>query len=173
MRRFAVTISLALSVLCAACADGSPYSAASHTASPAASAVPTVTFARTKLRIGEAADARVIDVDVAVNSEQSARGLGYRDALAADAGMIFDLHSVRTPWFWMKGMRFALDMVWIGDDRRVVSVTTNVPAQPSAPDRQLTYYSPSVPIRYVLELNGGAAASLGLTPGVQLSFALP
>ena len=171
MRRFVVLIYLAVVVLCAACSGGSPYTASSP--APSASVVPSVTFAHTTLRIGEAADARVIDVEVAANGEQRERGLGYRDTLAADGGMIFDLHSARIPSFWMKGMRFALDMVWIGEDRRVAAVTTNVPPQPGAADEELRRYAPVAPVRYVLELNSGAAAGLAVTPGIRLSFTLP
>jgi uncharacterized membrane protein (UPF0127 family) len=87
--------------------------------------------------------------------------------------MLFDLHETSVPTFWMKGMRFALDLVWIGDDERVVAVTANVPPQPGASDTQLRRYSPVAPVRYVLELNSGAAARLGFTPDAQLSFTLP
>lgn len=167
-------ISPVIVVLCAACSGGSSYSTSSHTGSPtSASVVPTVTFARTTLRISDASDARAIDVEVAANGEQSERGLGYRDTLAADGGMIFDLHGSRIPSFWMKGMRFALDMVWIGEDKRVAGITANVAPQPGAADAQLRRYAPIAPVRYVLELNSGAAGSLGVVAGVQLSFTLP
>ena len=130
-------------------------------------------FGSTQLRIESASGARVIDVEVATTSAQSERGLGYRDALAPDAGMIFDLHTNRAPGFWMKGMRFALDMVWIGEDKRVVAITADVQPQPGVPDSQLLRYPPPVAVRYVLELNAGAAERLGIAAGVQLSFELP
>jgi len=73
----------------------------------------------------------------------------------------------------MKGMRFALDMVWIGEDRRVVSVTADIPPQPGAPDAQLRRYSSEAPVRYVLELNANTAARFGMAPSTQLDFTLP
>jgi uncharacterized membrane protein (UPF0127 family) len=175
MRRFAAAMSLLVTALCIACSGGPSNTAATATraALSSASPVPTVTFASTTLRIGTTTDARAIDVEAAITSEQSERGLGYRDALAADAGMLFDLHNTGVPTFWMKGMRFALDMVWIGEDERVVAVTADVPPQPGATDEQLRRYSPDAPVRYVLELNSGAAARLGIAPGAQLSFTLP
>jgi uncharacterized membrane protein (UPF0127 family) len=172
MRRFAAATSLLVAALCLACSGGSLYSASTVTPPPSASPVPTVTFGDTTLRIA-GADARVLNVETAVTAEQSERGLGYRDALAADAGMLFDMHATGIPTFWMKGMRFALDMVWIGEDERVIAVTANVPPQPGASDEQLRRYSPDAPVRYALELNSGAAARLGATPGVELSFTLP
>ena len=112
-------------------------------------------------------------VQVASTPEQSERGLGYRDELPEDAGMLFDLHETRIPQFWMKGMRFALDMVWIGEDRRVAAVTANVPPQPGASDEELARVSPPVAVRYALELNAGAAGRHGIGAGTQLAFDLP
>lgn len=112
-------------------------------------------------------------MEVATTPAQSERGLGYRDVLPPDAGMIFDLHATRSIGFWMKGMRFALDMVWISEDGSVVAITTDVQPQPGVPDSQLLRYSPDTPARYVLELNAGAAERLGIAAGTQLSFELP
>ena len=95
------------------------------------------------------------------------------DALPDDAGMLFDLHEMRIPVFWMKGMRFPLDMVWIGEDRRVAEVTANVSPQPGVADGDLARISPASPVRYVLELNAGAAGRYGLGAGTQLAFDLP
>lgn len=114
-----------------------------------------------------------MQVEVASSAAQSERGLGYRDALPEDAGMLFDLHETRIPVFWMKGMRFPLDMVWIGEDGRVAEVTANIPPQPGAADVDLARISPAAPVRYVLELNAGAAGRLGIGAGTQFAFDLP
>ncbi len=171
MRKFSALAALVLPLLIVACSSSS---SAKPPAPPAATAeVTPVAFTTTQLRIKAPQGARDIEVEVASTAAQSERGLGYRDALAADAGMIFDLHTTHRAEFWMKGMRFALDMVWIGEDKRVVSITPNIPPQPGVPDAQLRRYSPDVPVRYVLELNANAAARLGIAPGTQLAFALP
>ena len=166
MRRFVAITSLALALL-TACGGSS---GAARTATPE---VTPVHFDTTALHIDAARGARDISVEIATTAGQSERGLGYRDALASDAGMIFDLHATTRPTFWMKGMRIPLDMVWIGDDKRIASVNADVPPQPGIPDAQLRRYAPDVPVRYVLELNAGEAGRLGITPGVQLSFTLP
>ena len=112
-------------------------------------------------------------VEVASTPVQSERGLGYRDTLPEDAGMLFDMHAPTTPQFWMKGMRFALDMVWVGADKRVIAITADVQPQPGASDPQLTRVSPPAPVRYVIELNAGSAGRHGISPGTQLAFDLP
>ncbi len=171
MRRLAATTSLALSLLLVACSSSS--SALPTGTRQASSEVTPVAFASTRLRIDAALGARDIDVEVATTPTQSQRGLGYRDALPADAGMLFDLRTSRLQQFWMKGMRFPLDMVWIGEDKRVVSITADIPPQPGVPDAQLRKYTADAPVRYVLELNAGTAARFGLAPGTQLDFTLP
>ena len=173
MRRFAAVMASLSAVLLIACSGSSSASPTPTATIVASSPVPTVVFSTTQIRIDAAQSARTIDVEVAATDEQSQRGLGYRDTLASDAGMIFDLGPVRIPTFWMKGMRFPLDMVWIGADRRVAGVTPDIPPQPGATDAQLKRYSPDVGVRYVLELNAGAAARLGIAAGVQLTFSLP
>ncbi len=163
MRRFVAFI---LVLAAAACIGAACSGASQATPGSATPAVSPVAFSTTQLRYAR----NVLRVEVASAPTQTERGLGYRDALAADAGMIFDLHETRVPRFWMKGMRFPLDMVWIDAEKRVVGVTSNVPPQPDAADAELRRYSPSLPVRWVLEVNAGAASRLGLTPGTQLSF---
>lgn len=135
---------------------------------PSTPTVEPVAFATTEVRVG----GRALRVAVASTAVQSERGLGYRDSLPADEGMIFDLHNTVVPQFWMKGMRFALDLVWIDDTQKVVSVTKDVPPEPGVTDAALKRYAPQTAVRYVIEVNAGAADRLGLTPGAQLAFAL-
>ena len=69
-------------------------------------------------------------------------------------------------------MEISLDMVWINSECQVVDVSQNVPP----PDRDipledLQRYSPESPAKYVLEINGGESAELGLLIGDHVEFA--
>lgn len=172
MRRLTAACSLCFAALLAAC-SGSPHASPTRTPPTATPEVAGILFGTTQIHFDTPEGARAIDVEVASTSAQSERGLGYRDALAPDAGMIFDLHGTRVATFWMKGMRFPLDLVWIGEDKRIAGTTTDLQPEPGTADAQLRSYSSPAPVRYVLELNAGATARLGLTPGSQLTFALP
>lgn len=46
-------------------------------------------------------------------------GLGERDSLCAHCGMLFDFPESDRYAFWMRGMQFPLDTVWIADHRVV------------------------------------------------------
>jgi len=118
-------------------------------------------------------DGDSLTVEVADTPETRAEGLADRDSLAHDSGMLFDLGSAGTTSFWMKGMRFPLDMVWIDANQRVVGVTGNVPPPRGSPAEQLPLYPSPDSTRYVLELNAGVASERGLDKGTQLVFTLP
>ena len=51
--------------------------------------------------------------EVMVTPTEQARGLGYRDSLAWSHGMLFTYDEPGFRSFWMKGMRFDIDIVWI------------------------------------------------------------
>jgi uncharacterized membrane protein (UPF0127 family) len=103
------------------------------------------------LRVGDA----TLNVEVAADEASRQLGLGGRDSLATDRGMLFLLPD-DSPSFWMKGMRFPLDMIWIRDGR-VVDVSANVPP-PGDSSTPLPTYSPDRPANRVLEVNAGWAA---------------
>ena len=165
---------LLLAATFAACDSSTTRSATptARTQAPTATVAP-VTFPSTRITYMNEGAPAVINVEVASTPEQSERGLGYRDALAEDAGMLFDLGETKVPQFWMKGMRFPLDIVWIFEDGRVASILTAVPMQMNAPDADLVRHAPPVAVRYALELNAGAARRLGLAPNTKLTFELP
>ncbi len=104
---------------------------------------------------------------MAVTPEERAQGLSGRPSLPLDWGMWFDLGQPTVSSFWMREMRFPLDMVWIDASLRVVEVTHEVPVPaPGTPEQELPLYNAgSTPVRYVLEINGGLAREMGIAPG--------
>lgn len=100
-------------------------------------------------------------VEVADSQAKSELGLGKRDSLPADHGMYFPFPAAQYWVFWMKDMRFPIDIVWIRDGK-VVDVSPDVPVDKLLP---LKTYSPVEPADAVLELNAGTAARIGLQGG--------
>ena len=114
-----------------------------------------------------------VTADLAITPAEKARGLGYRAGLAAGTGMLFvnDDSSIRT--FWMKGMRFCLDIIWIDDGQVVGAAESVCPVAPGTPDAEQPRYSSGVPVRYVLEVPAGWLAANGLGAGSPVTIALP
>jgi uncharacterized membrane protein (UPF0127 family) len=108
-------------------------------------------------------------VDLATTPEQQALGMMFRDSMPADRGMLFLFPSERMRSFWMKNTRIPLDILYFDQDLRLVSVAAN--ARPCRTQRCPGYPSEG-PAKYVLELNAGKAAELGVKPGDVLKLHL-
>lgn len=121
-------------------------------------------YARGGVRIGD----KTFSVEIALTQEQQALGLGQRDSLARDAGMLFVFKPAQLRTFWMKDMRFDLDTVWIFDGK-VVHISRRVPAPKSnVLPENLPTYSPGTEVDYVLEINAGAADGLKVGDRVEI-----
>ena len=73
--------------------------------------------------------------------------------------------------FWMKEMRFPLDLVWIGAQCTVVDITRNAPPPASGQSLdELTRYTPKTLAQFVLEINGGESGSRGFREGDKVRF---
>lgn len=107
-------------------------------------------------------------VEVAATDEERARGLMFRDRLEQGTGMLF-IHEREQPQaYWMKNTRIPLDILYFDRDRRLVSQQRDVP--PCSSGVGCPAYPSRAPALYVLELNAGEAARLGLEDGVPLLF---
>ena len=103
-------------------------------------------------------------VEIAETMSAMEKGLGDRDSLAKDHGMLFIFPVSGTYPFWMKGMYFPIDIVWIRGDR-VVGTTENMQAEPGVADEALKLYYPPEAIDKVLEVSAGAVAHDGIQAG--------
>ena len=89
-----------------------------------------------------------------VNTRQTMQtGLSGRSFMKENQGMLFDFGSQKqTPAFWMKDMKFNLDLIWISDDK-IIGITSNVPAPIN--NKNLPTYFPPSPVNQVLEVSAG------------------
>ena len=110
------------------------------------------------VQVGEAS----VRADLADDPASRQRGLSGRENLGEGNGMLFLLPD-DSPSFWMKDMRFPIDILWIRDGR-VVDVSADVPP-PRSPNSPLPTYSPDRPADRALEVNAGWAADHGIRRG--------
>ena len=108
-------------------------------------------------------------VELADTQEKQALGLMFRESMAGEHGMLFRFPGEARRSFWMKNTRIPLDIFYFDADLRLVSVAEN--AQPCRSQRCPPYPSEG-PAKYVLELNAGKAAELGVRPGDALELHL-
>ncbi len=107
----------------------------------------------------------IIRVEVAETNIERARGLSGRESLAPDAGMLFIFDRPGRYSFWMKGMQFPLDFIYIRENR-VVELRERVPLPADIP----TPFSPEREFDAVLEVNAGWVAQNGIAIGEKVTF---
>ena len=103
-------------------------------------------------------------VEIAATAEERAKGLMFRKEMAENAGMIFIFPEARQLRFWMKNTYIPLDMVFIGEDLKVIGVVEK--AAPMTEDPRII----TGPAKYVVELGGGVAKKFGIGAGSIMSI---
>jgi uncharacterized protein len=101
----------------------------------------------------------VIHVEVALTERDQARGLMGRRDMAGNAGMLFFFGTEEPHFFWMKDTLIPLDMLFIRSDGLISHI------HPNATPLDESAIASRGPVAAVLELNGGAAARLGIKAG--------
>lgn len=108
-----------------------------------------------RVRIGNA----LFSVEIADTEEKQSLGLGKRSSLCDTCGMLFVFDRADERDFWMKGMRFPLDILWIRDGK-IVHIERSVDFH----DQNTVYRSPQ-PADRVLEINADICMRLGIGEG--------
>lgn len=110
---------------------------------------------------GEFGTAR-FSVEIADTAETRSRGLMFVEQMPRSQGMLFVYPQERPLAFWMKNTLIALDIIFADAKGQVVSVAANAIPHDETPLHSLG------DAQFVLEINAGLAAQLGIRPGVEM-----
>ncbi len=110
---------------------------------------------------------QVFYVDLAVTPPERERGLSGRESLAPNRGMLFLFGSPGVYHFWMRGMKFPLDFIWI-KEYTVVDIDTNVP--PPAEGAEPIELAPDIAVDKVLEVASGTVQTYGIQVGDRVEY---
>jgi hypothetical protein len=105
------------------------------------------------------------DVYLALAPEQQSRGLMFVRQMPQTTGMLFVYEANEFHSMWMKNTYLSLDIVFARADGTVSSVIRNT--EPLS----LRSLSSTEPVKYVLELNAGAARRFKIGTGSRLVWA--
>lgn len=111
-----------------------------------------------------------VTAELAVSVEARARGLMFRERIEEDQAMLFLFEDEDIHPFWMKNMRFPIDILWLDGERRIVHLEVSVPPCFREP---CPSYAPAAAAAYVLELQSGFAEAHRLRESDRLEFILP
>ena len=107
----------------------------------------------------------IVQATVADTPAKRTKGLSGTASLDANQGMLFVFPQNDRHGIWMKDMQYALDIIWLSDDKKVVDVEANI-----SPTTYPNVFTPSEDARYVLEVPSGFTAAANIRPGVQADF---
>ncbi len=108
--------------------------------------------------------------DVSASNEQRTKGLSVKDDLAENEAMLFVFDNEAPHTFWMKDMKFPIDIIWIDSNKTVVHIEHNL--QPCSSDVLCATYKPNDDSLYVLETIGGFAKKHNVVEGTTVEFEL-
>lgn len=102
-------------------------------------------------------------LEIKDTDDERQQGLSGRDSLSKEAAVLFVFDSNARRCFWMKDMKFAIDIVWLDEHKKVVAVEHSV--KPSTYPDNFCHDG-----KYVAEFVAGTAKSNGNDVGTQFSF---
>ena len=114
----------------------------------------------------------VLQVKVASTADVRKKGLSNIDSLPINEGMLFVFDQKGRYSFWMKDMKFPIDIIWIDENKKIVNISKNAIPEPKKADKDLTKYDSSYDVKYVLEINAGLAGANNLQIGDLVNFSL-
>ncbi|MDT8437689.1 MAG: DUF192 domain-containing protein [Wenzhouxiangellaceae bacterium] len=106
-------------------------------------------------------------VEIADDDAERARGLMFRNELAANAGMLFLWSSPQPRSFWMLNTRIPLDIIYLSPEFEIVGWSLDTPP---CRTRRCPGYPSGRPAQYVLEVNAGEMQRLGVQIGDRVRF---
>jgi hypothetical protein len=107
----------------------------------------------------------VLKVDLALTSLTQEQGLSGRVGLKKDEGMLFVFDHVDKYPFWMKDMNFPIDIIWIGEDLKVVYIKKN-----ASPKSYPETFVSGEDAKYVLEVMSSFSEKNNLKVGDKVEF---
>ena len=106
-----------------------------------------------------------INAEVASTPARLEKGLSGRPCIDNNQAMLFQFDRSDYHSFWMKDMKFSIDMLWIDEDSRVVTIKANI-----SPSTYPKTFTSTQPAKYVLELKANQAQALSISTNTSLNF---
>lgn len=106
-----------------------------------------------------------IDVEIADSDAERNQGLSGRESLQPDRGLLFVYPQPGFYRFWMKDMKFSIDIVWFDENFKIIDITAGL-----SPGSYPSDFTSSQPAKYVLEVGGGVAEKNGWQIGQEAAI---
>lgn len=105
---------------------------------------------------------------IADSAQKKEVGLSDKTSMPQDYGMLFQFEKPDYYSFWMRDMKFPIDIIFLKDNRIVTIHSSTQP--PKSKDDSLAIYKPEEPANAVFEINAGLAQKYGFKKGDELKI---
>jgi uncharacterized membrane protein (UPF0127 family) len=106
-----------------------------------------------------------INAEVATTTKARETGLSGRPCILPNQGMLFEFSTAGRYQFWMKDMKFPIDIVWISPAHKVAAIEIDF-----KPSTYPEVRANALPAQYVLELKANRSQELHMAIGTSVSF---
>ncbi len=116
-----------------------------------------------------------LTTDLAITADQKAEGLAVKDHLKENEGMLFVSEQSSRQSFWMKDMKFPIDIIWLDSNGTVVHIEHTLQPcisvlNPAASIQSCPIYTPDKDSQYVLETIAGFSQKHNVKIGTHIDF---
>ncbi len=108
---------------------------------------------------------QTLKIELVTTREAQQKGLGGRNEIKEDEGMLFVFDHPDTYAFWMKDMNFPIDIIWLDQEGKVVYIKKDL-----KPETYPESFPPPKPATYVLETVSGFSEKNNLKTGDRVLF---
>ena len=105
----------------------------------------------------------VVKAEIAALLTEKQKGLSSRNFMRKNSGMLFIFSQPDFYPFWMKDMKFPIDIIWLDENLQIINIEKNI-----TPDTFPKKFMPQLPAKYVLEVNGGWSDKNEVKKGVNI-----
>lgn len=111
---------------------------------------------------------RSFNLIVAKDPKDIEIGLSNRTSLPENEGMLFIFNKSDYYQFWMRDMKFPIDIIFIKDNK-IVTIHHNA-QPPKSANENIPLYKPTSPVNRVFEINAGLAKKYNIKEGDTVQF---
>lgn len=113
---------------------------------------------------------RTFDLELAADDAARYQGLSDREVIPEDGGMLFAFPNARPRTFVMRRCLVPIDIIFVGDNGRIVAMHAMQVEPYDTPNPALKPYPSRYPASVAIELKGGTLEELDLSVGDKLDL---
>ena len=111
-----------------------------------------------------------LSAEIPVTGELMSKGLSVKNQLRENESMLFVFEEPLRHTFWMKDMKFPIDIIWLDSNGKIVHIEENLMPCPFV--FLCPSYAPNADSQYVLETIAGFAQRHNISLGTNIKFEL-